>query len=142
MIHDRRVPGSRTNIDYLAITPSGMWVIDAKRYARKRPQLKIERGILRPRVEKIMVGGRDRTTLVDGVLKQIGVVREVLGEVPVTGVMCFVDADWPMIGGDFTTRGVHVLWPKRLIKLLRQDGPTRLDVHEVSRVLRERLRPA
>jgi hypothetical protein len=27
-------------------------------------------------------------------------------------------ADWPLIGGDFTTRGVHVLWPKRLRALL------------------------
>jgi hypothetical protein len=32
--------------------------------------------------------------------------------------MCFVTADWPLIGGTFTTRGVHVLWPKRLTELL------------------------
>ncbi|MFC5179418.1 nuclease-related domain-containing protein [Nocardioides taihuensis] len=36
VLHDRRIPGSRANIDHIAITPSGVYVIDAKRY-RGRP---------------------------------------------------------------------------------------------------------
>ena len=92
-------------------------MIDAKRY-KGRPELKIEGGLLRPRVEKVLVGRRDCTKLVDGVLKQIDLVREVVGDLPVTGALCFVEADWPLIGGAFTTRGVHALWPKRLAKLL------------------------
>ena len=56
-------------------TPGGIWVIEAKRY-KGRPGLKIEGGILRPRVEKLLVGRRDSTKLVDGVLKQVDVVRE------------------------------------------------------------------
>src|SRR5213592_1999593 len=35
VLHDRRLPRSRANIDYLAVTPSGVYVIDAKRYKGK-----------------------------------------------------------------------------------------------------------
>jgi hypothetical protein len=31
-LHDRLRPGTQANIDHLAVTPSGIWVIDAKRY--------------------------------------------------------------------------------------------------------------
>ena len=65
VLHDRRIPGSKANIDHIAITRSGIWVIDAKRY-KGRPELKIDGGILRPRVEKVLAGGRDCTKLVDG----------------------------------------------------------------------------
>ena len=59
-------------------------------------------------------------TLVDGVLKQVEVVRDLVGDIPITGALCFVDADWPLVGGSFSTRGVHVLWPKKLTKALAE----------------------
>jgi hypothetical protein len=128
VLHDRRVPGSRANIDHIAITQAGIWVIDAKRY-RGRPELKIEGGVLRPRVEKLLVGRRDCTKLVDAVLKQVGVVRDVVGDLPVTGALCFV------------TRGVRVLWPRRLAKLLTAgEGP--VDVTAVRQTVAARFRPA
>lgn len=102
---------------------NGVYVIDAKKY-RGRPQLKIEGGILRPRVERLLVGSRDCTKLVDGVLEQVDVVRTALGDdVPVRGVLCFVDADWPLIGGSFTTRDVQALWPKKMYPQLQAEGP-------------------
>ena len=69
-----------------------------------------------------MVGGRTCTKLVDGVLGQVDLVRDALDDptVPVVGVLCFVGAEWPLIGGAFRTRGVHVLWPKRLGRLLTE----------------------
>ena len=30
VLHDRRVPGSRANLDHLVIGPSGVWVLDTK----------------------------------------------------------------------------------------------------------------
>ena len=38
VLHDRRIPGSKANIDHIAITTAGIWVIDAKRY-KGRPEL-------------------------------------------------------------------------------------------------------
>lgn len=141
VLHDRRIPGTKANIDHIAITPAGIWVIDAKRY-KGRPELKIEGGILRPRAEKVMVGRRDCTKLADGVLKQVDLVREVVDDLPVTGALCFVEADWPLIGGAFATRGVHVLWPKRLAKFLSETGEGVVDVASVREDLASRFKPA
>ena len=140
VLHDRRIPGTKANIDHIAVTAAGIWVIDAKRY-RGRPELKIEGGILRSRVEKVLVGRRDCTMLVDGVLKQIDLVREVVGDLPVTGALCFVEADWPLMGGAFTTRGVHALWPKRLAKLL-VEAEGSVDVSATREALASHFTPA
>lgn len=140
VLHDRRIPGSKANIDHMVVTTGGIWVIDAKRY-KGRPALKIEGGILRPRVEKLMVGRRDCTKLVDGVLKQVALVQAVVGDVPVTGALCFVEADWPLIGGAFATRDIHALWPKRLVKLLREDEGS-VDVPAVRQRLADHFKPA
>ena len=142
VLHDRRIPGTRANIDHIVVTPTGVYVIDPKRYAG-RPTLKIEGGLFRPRTEKLLVGGRDRTNLVDGVLKQVDVVRAIVGDdVPVTGVLCFIDADWPLIGGSFTTRGVEVLWPRKLYPRLTASARNQLDVATLHRLLAQTLRPA
>ena len=140
LLHDRRIPRSRANIDHLAVTAGGVFVIDAKKY-RGQPHLKIEGGILRPRIERLLVGSRDCTKLVDGVLKQVGVVRSLLADdIPVRGVLCFVEAEWPLFGGAFTTRGVQALWPKKLYPQLKGDGPlTSERVAEIHRTLAEAL---
>jgi len=143
LLHDRRIPRSKANIDHLAVTASGVYVIDAKKY-RGRPHLKIEGGLFRPRVERLLVGSRDCTKLVDGVLKQVDVVRGLLDDdVPVHGVLCFVEADWPLIGGTLTTRGVQALWPKKLYPKLQAEGPFTADtVAEIHRKLAHALRAA
>jgi hypothetical protein len=28
-------------------------------------------------------------------------------------MLCFVEADWPLIGGDFTIANLRVLWPRK-----------------------------
>lgn len=125
VMHDRRIPRSKANLDHIAVCPSGVFVIDAKRY-RGRPTLRVEGGILRPRVAKLMVGRRDCTKLVDGVLKQVALVADATSakhpEVPVLGMLCFVDADWPLIGGSFSVRDVFVGWPKKAAARLQEDG--------------------
>jgi hypothetical protein len=136
VLHDRRIPGSRANIDHIVVTPTGVYVIDPKRYAG-RPRLKVEGGVIRPRSEKLLVGSRNCTKLVDGVLRQVDVVRSVIGEdVPVHAVLCFIEADWPLIGGTFETRGVSVLWPRKLYPLLAAEGAmTVSSIDEVHRTL-------
>ncbi|MEZ5234461.1 MAG: nuclease-related domain-containing protein [Acidimicrobiales bacterium] len=127
-LHDRRIPGTRANIDHLAVTASGVWVIDAKWYAGKVERRDVG-GFLRTD-ERLYVGGRDRTGLVAAVVKQCDVVRTALHRiaaqqdvglgVEVRGVLCFVGADWPgwrlkppRIGG------VVCVWPEALASLFR-----------------------
>jgi hypothetical protein len=139
-LHDRRIPGTRANVDHLAITTTGVYVIDAKKYSG-RPHLRVEGGLVRPRVEKLIVGTRDCTKLVDGVLKQVEIVRDATGgAVPVHGVLCFVEADWPLIGGSFRARDVDVLWPKKLYPKLTTDGPIEIEtITQMHRVLASAL---
>lgn len=143
VLHDRRIPGSPANIDHLAVTPTGIWVIDAKKY-KGRPQLNVDGGIIRARTEKLLVGSRDCTKLVDGMLKQIQIVQAVIGiDVPVHGVLCFVEADWPIFGGAFRTRGVEVMWPKRLYPKLHGPGPLSIaNIDELHRRLAAAFPPA
>lgn len=110
--HDRRIPGTRANIDHLVVTGDAVWVIDTKKY-KGRPDLRVDGGILRPRIERLFVGSRDQTKLVDGVVWQMEKVEQVV-DVPVLGALCFVEADWPLLGGSFTVCGVEVLWPKKI----------------------------
>lgn len=119
VLHDRRIPRTRANIDHVVVSRAGVFVVDAKKY-KGRPALRVEGGLFSPRTEKLVVGGRNCSGLVDGALEQVELVRAAVDDpaVPVTGVLCFVDADWPLIGGAFETRGVHVLWPKRLLQLV------------------------
>lgn len=143
LLHDRRIPGTRANIDHVAVTPAGVLVIDAKRYVGQRPALVVEGGLIRPRVEKLRVGSRDQTKLVDGVIKQVELVAGLVGDaLPVRGCLCFIEADWPLIGGAFTVRGVDVLWPKRLYPQLATTGPFDASVAEVHALLAAALPPA
>jgi len=136
-LHDRRVPGTKANIDHLAVTPWGVWVIDTKRYVGKRPELRIEGGILGiGGTSRLVVGGRKKDDLVDGVLWQVERVSSAVGsDIPVRGILCFVDADWPLLGGDFGVRGVRVVWPRRLIKEVLRASPPTMDAATVARVL-------
>lgn len=93
-------------------------------------------GLVRPRTEKLLVGSRDCTKLVDGLLKQVALVEDALlsaglpegshrpwGRVPVRGVLCFVDADWPLLARPIATRDALVLWPKKLYREIQAEGP-------------------
>lgn len=124
-LHDRRVPGSRVNVDHLPVTPSGVWVIDAKRYVG-RLRIESRGGLLRSPVQTLRVDGRDRTKLVDGVERQVAVVREALGapatDVGVHGVMCFVKAELPLLVR-LQVRDVLIDGPRRLGRRLAQPGP-------------------
>ena len=140
VLHDRRIPSTKANIDHIVVCPSGVFVIDAKKYKGQRPSLRIDGGWTRPRSETLIIGSRNGTKLVDGVRKQVDRVRATLeasglNDVPVSGMLCFVEADWPLFGGDFTIDGVSVLWPRKTASHIGRlgaiDAATAARVHHV-----------
>lgn len=138
VLHDRLVRGTKANIDHIVVCPSGVIVIDAKKY-KGRPSLRVEGGFLRERTEKLMVGSRDCTKLAGGVQKQIaGVVAALsnagFSDVPVAGMLCFVEADWPILGSAFSTFGIDVLWPRKAVEMIRKSGP--IDATNSQRIFR------
>ena len=144
VLHDRRIRGTRANIDHIVVSRAAVWVIDANGYKGKRPSLHVEGGLIRPRVESLRVGGRDRTKLVTGVQSQVERVVAALDDstIPVIGVLCFLDADWPLLGGSFTLDGVEVLWPRLLVKRISQGEVRGVDVAAVHARLAAAFPPA
>lgn len=145
LLHDRRLPGTRANIDHLAIGPGGVTVIDTKRYHGK---VEIRRcgGLLSPRVERLFVAGRDRTSLVEGVRRQAAVVRDALHEAGATvaevrPVLCWADpGELPGLGRA-EVLGVPVLGPRRTARLTARPGPVRYDQVQLLRRLLAHLFP-
>ena len=127
ILHDRAMPGSRANIDHLAVAPSGVYVIDVKRYKGK-----IE--VRRPSFgdEKLLIAGRDKTKLVEGLKRQVDAVRVALaslaGPPPVHGCFCFVNPDGQAGGSGlpgFRTLevdGLPLYYPRKLAKRLNLPG--------------------
>ena len=118
LLHDRCIPGSRANIDHLAVAPSGVWVIDAKKYNGK---VEVRNPLFGQ--AKLLINGRDKSKLADGLAKQVALVEEVVrDDAPVRGVFCIVDADLPLLR-TLSFRGYPLLYRKKLAKKLSVEGP-------------------
>jgi hypothetical protein len=138
VLHDRRIPGSRANIDHLVIAPTGVWVVDAKRYLNAKIERRDVGGWFKTDL-RLYVGGRDRTKLIAGVHKQTALVADALRqagypEVPVQGALCFVDIETGWFAKPFQIDGVTVTWRKHLMTPILEteetpaaDGSGRLD---------------
>ena len=148
MLHDRRMPHSRANIDHIAVAASGVYVIDAKRYRGKIKVLKPLFG-----AQKLRIAGRDRTKLVDGLGNQVAVVKAALVDVapdaPVRGCLCFVapegfmaDSGLPVLR-TLKINGYPLFYPRRLAKRLNSRGSlSREHARRLHARLAERLPPA
>jgi hypothetical protein len=133
VLHDVRLPGSRANIDHIAFAPSGVYVIDAKRY---RGKIRVQKPWLGD--AKLVIGGRDRTRLIAGLERQVAAVRGAIAatgesDVPVSGCLCFLAPDTPMAGVGlpvFRTLRIngYPLYPSAgLCKQLSRPGPISTD---------------
>lgn len=137
VLHDRRIPRSKANIDHLVVAPWGVFVVDAKNY--KGRVEKRDRGGFLSTDYRLYVGGRDKTALVAGMTKQAQAVRAALDDkdasVRICKTICFVDADWSLFARPIEMEGVHVLWPRALGKLIRTEGSLSRD--EIARIERK-----
>ena len=145
VLHDRRRQGTTANIDHLTIAPTGVCVVDAKRYTGQVAKKDVGRWLSSD--VRLFVGRRDRTQLVTGMAKQVDAVRAALGadytDIPVRPVLCFVDSDWRLFASPFEVDGVLVIWPKALGELLVRPGPYGpATVAGIAARLDERLRSA
>ena len=140
LLHDRRVPDTRSNIDHLAIAASGVWVIDAKAYAGQVQRR--DKGGWFATDHRLFVHGRDKTALVDGLAWQVEAVERALGglPVPITPVLCFVGAEWGWFSKPFQLRGVWVTWGAKLAEMIAAPGPVAdADVADIARRLQTSL---
>ena len=148
VLHDRRIPGSRANIDHLVISPAGIFIVDPKNYAGRVERRDVG-GWFKTDL-RLVVGGRDRTALVRGAEKQLTLIREALdrtqwANVPITPLLWFVgDENWPLLAARVLAFGdVRVLWGKPLGKLIRGGAQRSIDqIQLLERELAVRFPPA
>jgi hypothetical protein len=127
LLHDRRLPGRRANIDHIAIGPGGVTVIDSKNLEGK-VRIDWRGGLFSPRQFDLYVGRRRRTNLVESVEGQVEAVRQVLlgqglVDVPVAGALCMADVEGLPLIKRLKLRDVAIDGPRRIAKLAARPGP-------------------
>ena len=140
-LHNRRMPSGLGDIDHLAISPTGVWVIDTKDWNGK-----VEISSPWFREPRLLIRGRDCTKLIDGLERQIAAVRAALGggyrDISVRGALCFTKADLPFLRTQ-TFRGHLLLYRKALAKRLNAGGPLSPEsIEHLARHLTTLLPPA
>ena len=138
LLHDRRIPNSRANIDHLAVAPTGVWVIDSKKY---RGRVEVRRPLFGD--ARLMIDRRDRSKLADGLARQVAAVAAAVDPgVPVRGAFCLVDAELPLLR-TLTFRGYPLLSRRKLAKTLNGLGALPdAEVRALAALIAERFRAA
>jgi hypothetical protein len=121
LLHDRAIPGSRANIDHIAVGPGGITIIDAKAIAG-RTRVETRGGLLSKRTHHLIVGGRDKTKLLEGVERQVELVRAAFGDYDIRGALCWMKFDGLPLIGTVEMRGIRVDGPKPVAKIAARPG--------------------
>lgn len=132
ILHDRRIPGARENIDHLAIGPAGVVVVETKNY----------RGAVRMRDGELRVGGR-RVDFFGQAERQITAVERAVESDKVIGLVTLIRGDFPWRSRPTSGR-IRVV-PLSELLLAVSTAPhvlSRSDVERMARLAESRLLPA
>jgi len=121
VLHDRRIPGTRANIDHIVVGPTGVYVVETKSWS----------GDVRVRAGEVRVAGR-RSRVVEQVRREADAVAVALPCVQVTPIVCVHRADLPL--RPVEVDGVAIVRPSSLVRKLRQ-GPTHLAPADIERLV-------
>jgi hypothetical protein len=147
LLHDRRLPGTRANVDHLGIGPGGVTVVDSKKLAGK-VRVDWRGGLFSPRQFDLYVNGRRRTKLVESVEHQVEVVRDVLtsaglADVPVRGALCMADPEGLPLFKKLKIRDVPIAGTRLVAALIARPGELDTGARlRIASVLNERFPPA
>ena len=145
VLHDRTIPGSRANIDHIAITGSGVYVIDAKNY---RGLITTERkgGLFSSEPKQLRIGGKDQTKLVEGVKRQVSMVKSFLSEgsidVPVIGFLYFYHGESSFFKTVLEFDGVLVNGDQGFSRVAKRDSIlSDAEIQKIARYLAAHFKP-
>jgi hypothetical protein len=131
VLHDRRVPGTRGNIDHIIVAPAGVFVVDAKLY-KGLIQIRDVGGFFKTD-KRLYVGRRDCSHLAENMRWQVQAVQLALQSaevqaVPITPVLCFVEGEWPLLFPPEEYKGVRLEGKRSIKKLLSIGQGLQLEV--------------
>jgi hypothetical protein len=124
-IHDRKIPGSRANIDHIAVAASGIYVIDAKVVSGKMSSRRTgpiwDRGPM-----QLLIGGRNKSSFISGMDRQVETVTRAVngvgGGVSVEAMVVLVGVQVGWFERPLLVQGVWIGWRKALGKVLTKPG--------------------
>ena len=143
-LHHRLVPGQRSGLEHLAVGASGIHIIDVKHFKNASIEVRGAEGAY----ADLVVGGRVMTAAVEATARRVAAVRSMLttvglGDIPVSGAVCFVDGLLPLGVADLEVRGIRVLRPSGLTAMVTTPGEFGpLDRLALRDYLAEQLPPA
>ena len=141
VLDDRRIRGSKANIDHLVIAPTGVWIVDAKKY---KGRIEVVSKLFAD--NELRIAGRNKTKLTEGLHRQKAAVQRALlpgaRTVPFHMVLCFVDGDFPLLSGEGKVNEVLVVSSKSVARLITRRSTAKVDVERVASILDQTLPPA
>jgi hypothetical protein len=137
ILHDRELPGSKANIDHIAIGPTGIFVIETKYIS----------GSIEVLNDRLYVSDHDRDAYVAQVYREAIGAQVALGDllnvmrITVTPVLCIHGARTPLF--DRAVGGVRLVSGRDLRKLANAESTllSAEQVQEVAAFAEKRLRP-
>jgi hypothetical protein len=138
VLNDRRVPGTKGNIDHILVASAGVFVVDAKHYGGTIEV--VDRGGLFRTDRRLTVGGRDRSQLAEKMDWQVKAVIRALTDAEltplpqITAVLCFVDGNWPIFRQPKSFNGVLLESDRSIVK--RLTATSELSESEIDRIAR------
>jgi hypothetical protein len=135
VLNDRRVRGTKGNIDHIAIAPAGIFVIDAKRYDGFIEV--VDRGSFFRSDLRLLVGGRNRSDLTEKMGWQTKAVATAMLEAgvdapSVTPILCFIQPSWAIFRRPKSFEGVRLESEKTIGPVLT--SPVVLDEPAIQRL--------
>jgi len=138
IVHDRKIPGSRANVDHIVIGPPGIYVVATKSLG----------GSLQIRDNDVFVAGRRKTKMIDEVKREAAAVETALGAELAAGgwtvrpIICVHRADLPSFRSEVA--GVRIVSGRDLVTRLRSADRvlSPADVERLAALAAARLRPA
>src|SRR5262245_44578285 len=125
VLNDRRVVGTRGNLDHIAIAPAGVFVIDAKYYKDALVKV-VDRGSIFRSDLRLTVGGHIKSKLafdMDWQMKAVtdAFLRAGIDPVPpTTAVLCFIEATFPHLGRPKEFSGVRIESERSIVKVFAE----------------------
>ena len=137
VFHDRKIPGSKANIDHIVVGPTGVFAIETKNVAGKVAVVNGE----------LQVAGR-RKTYGEQAWREAVAVQGVLAPVlaslalDVRPILCFTKADLPDRAPE--TEGVPMLYPRGVVRAIKSGAAplTAGQVAQLSTMVDQLLSPA
>jgi hypothetical protein len=138
ILTDRQVPGARSNFDHIVVAPSGVWIIDSKKWSGR---IQYKSASFTDVNMHLYVGGKDRTSEIESIYALVIPLAQVVDDpsIPIHPALVFIEGDWSgavlprfIMGKPYKHEGVYISGPKVLIKKINEPGP--LDAESINRL--------